>query len=449
MRSSKKIRKPNYTFIMALGFLGLIALGAVLLSLPAASVARVPTKFIDCVFTSASAVCITGLTPFDVFTHWSMLGQIVIITLIQIGGLGFMTLISAFATFFKKSFSITQKYLVMQSTGTMELGGLRKMVRKIVAMTAVFELVGAVVLAFRFYSVTGTFGRSIYFGLFHSISAFCNAGFDLFGMISPSGSLELFRNDVVVNATVCVLIVVGGLGFLVWDNVMEHKLRFSKYDFHSKLVLCTTAILISFGAVFFFFSEKNASMCGFGFSERLLSSVFQSITLRTAGFSTVSQGTLSSAGLIISLIFMAIGGAPGSTAGGIKVTTFAVFVLGMVSAIRGKREMRAFKRRFDDDAIRQSSAIIGLFSLWVLVAVIIICSHDALPITDVLFESVSAAANVGLSTSLTPMLSGVSKAVLSVLMYLGRVGGFSLMIMIAKSSQQSNAQRPIGRILIG
>ena len=449
MSPAKKIKKPNYTLITACGFLGLIAIGSILLSLPAATVRHTPTRFIDCVFTSASAVCITGLTPFDIFTHWSLLGQIVIITLIQIGGLGFMTLISAFATFFKKSFSVTQKYLVMQSTGTMELGGLRKMLRKIVGLTFSFELIGAVILAFRFLKITHTFSKACYFGLFHSISAFCNAGFDLCGIVTPSGSLEFFRNDAVVNLTVCFLIIVGGLGFLVWDNILEHKLRFSKYDFHAKIVVVTTAALILFGTVFFFFSERSASMKGFGFSERLLSSFFQSVTLRTAGFSTVAQGKLSSAGFLVSLIFMAIGGAPGSTAGGIKVTTFAVFVLGMVSAVRGKREIRVFKRHFEDDAIAQASAVIGLFSACILIAVIIICTHDGLPVSKVLYESVSAAANVGLSASLTPLLSTLSKAVLSALMYFGRVGGFSLMILIAKSSQQSNAKRPVGRVLIG
>ena len=449
MKTEKKRKRPSYALIMACGFLTLIAVGAVLLHLPAASKIGVPTGFIDCIFTSASAVCITGLTPFDVFTHWTLLGQIVIIVLIQIGGLGFMTLISAFATFFKKNFSVTQKYLVMQSTGSLELAGLRKMLRKIVVVTFSFEFVGAVILAFRFYPVTETLGRTIFFGLFHSISAFCNAGFDLFGIITPSDSLAYFRNDAVVNLTVCVLIIVGGLGFLVWDNVLEHKLRFSKYDFHAKVVLSVTAVLIAFGAVFFFFSEQNHSMKGLGYAQRILPSLFQSVTLRTAGFSTVSQSGLSGGGYVLSVIYMAIGGAPGSTAGGIKVTTFAVFVLGMVTAMRGRKEIRVFKRRLEDDAIAQASAVIGLFCSCVLAAVIAICSHDKLPVGSVVFECVSAAANVGLSASLTPTLSGVSKAILCVLMYMGRVGGFSLMILISKTVRHSNAQRPVGKILIG
>lgn len=449
MKKTNAKRKVNYTFIMFSGFLFLVFLGAVLLMLPFASRTHLKTNFIDCIFTSTSAVCVTGLTPFDVYTHWSPFGQAVIIFLIQIGGLGFMTLISFFALFFKKSMSINEKNLVMQSTGSLELGGLKPLLKKILVLTFSFEFIGGIILSTQFYSVTKSLAKALLYGLFHSVSAFCNAGFDLCGIKSPGSSLFIFRENVLVNITVCVLIISGGLGFIVWENIIENKGKFKKFDFHSKLVLTVTLILIIFGSIFFFFSEKNASMKDLSASGRALSAFFQSATLRTAGFSTIDQGKLSSGGHIISVLLMAIGGSPGSTAGGIKTTTFAVFIISMIFAIRRKKDVVVFKKRFSDDAVHQSSAIIGFFSIFVLAATVIICTVDGFPISDVLFETVSAAGTVGLTTGITPELSAISKAIVSILMFGGRVGGFSIMIMLAKSSVNSNAQRPVGKVLIG
>lgn len=447
MKNTK--RKVNYTLLMALGFLMLIFIGAIILSLPFSSRQKISTDFIDCIFTATSAVCVTGLTPFDVWTHWSLTGQITIILLIQIGGLGFMTLISFFASFFKKNFSVSEKNLVMQSTGSPELGGLIPLLRKIFLLTFVFEFFGAIILSFKFYPITKNFFRAVFFGFFHSVSAFCNAGFDLCGIVSPSTSLSIFQSDVAVNATICILIVSGGLGFVVWENIIKYKLKFSKYDIHSKLVICTTAILIVFGTIIFFFSETNASMANQSTFNRSLQAIFQSITLRTAGFSTIEQSKLSVGGYVLSVIYMAIGGSPGSTAGGIKTTTFAVFVLGMISALRQKKDILIFKRRLDSDLIRQASAIIGLFFAFTISSSIIICTIDGFTLRDVLFETVSAAGTVGLTTSITGSLSVISKIIVCILMYGGRVGGFSLIIMLAKTSFRQTAKRPVGKIMIG
>lgn len=447
MKNTK--RKLNYTLLMACGFLLLIIVGALLLSFPFSSRQKVSTSFIDCIFTATSAVCVTGLTPFDVWTHWSLAGQITIILLIKIGGLGFMTLISFFVSLFKKNFSVTEKNLVMKSTGSLELGGLIPFLRKIFSLTFFFEFFGAIILSFKFYPITKNIFRAVFFGFFHSVSAFCNAGFDLCGIETPSASLSLFGSDVVFNATICVLVVSGGLGFIVWENIIKYKLKFSKYDLHSKLVIATTAMLIVFGSIFFFFSEKNSAMLNQSTSKRIIEAIFQSVTLRTAGFSTIEQSKLSVGGYVLSVIYMAIGGSPGSTAGGIKTTTFAVFVLGMLSALRQKKDILIFKRRLDSDLIRQASAIIGLFFAFTVSSSIIICTVDGFALRDVLFETVSAAGTVGLTTSITGSLGVISKLIVSILMYGGRVGGFSLIIMLAKTSFRQTATRPVGKIMIG
>lgn len=446
----KRVRKKkNYNLIMALGFLGLCLLGGVILSLPISSNSGEFTNFIDSVFTATSAVCVTGLSPFDVFHHWSIFGQFVIIFLIQIGGLGFMTLISIFVSLFRKNLSLNEKNLFMQSTGSLTLNDVRHLIRRIFALTFSVELLGGVILSFLFYPALKSIKRTIYYGMFHSVSAFCNAGFDLFGFKNPSGSLTLFANNVPVNLVISFLIIAGGLGFVVWDDVITHGFKLKKYALHSKIVLTTTITLLLGGTILFYIFERNGSMNSFTEPEKLLASFFQSVTLRTAGFSTVDQGTLSESGFVVSILLMAIGGSPGSTAGGFKTTTFAVFVLGAVSSIRNKRYTNVFKREIHHDVIKQANAIIGVFVAVVFFSTITICAIDPFSVKDVLFETVSAAGTVGLTTGITSKLSAIPEIIVAILMFSGRVGGFSLMILLGKSKIDSTAHRPTGKVIVG
>lgn len=448
MISFKKI-KLSYTQIIVLGTLMLILLGALLLTLPISSREGSYTPFIDALLTASSAFCVTGLIVYDTYTHWSIFGQIVIISLIQIGGLGFMTIITLISMFLRRRIGLRERRLIMESSNTYNIGGVVRLVKKIIIRTFIIEGVGALILSIKFIPEMGL-GVGIYNGIFHSISAFCNAGFDIMGKYGPFGSITRYIGDFTVNFTIGSLIAIGGLGFLVWDDVLENRSNFKKYTLQSKIVLITTTILIVGGAILFYIFEANHSMAGLDIYERILASYFQSVTPRTAGFNSIDQMALSESGSLLTMILMVIGGSPGSTAGGIKTTTLVVLIACSIASTKSSGESTIFKRRLEDDALKKASSITVLYMLAALSSVLVICFLEDFSVKQILFEVFSALSTVGLTMGVTPNLtSWISKLIISLLMYTGKVGVLSLVSSISETKEISHLSRPVEKILIG
>ncbi|RBP37421.1 TrkH family potassium uptake protein [Garciella nitratireducens] len=448
MLTIRKI-KFTYTQIIVLGTFALIFLGAILLSLPISARNGVRTPFINSLFTASSAFCVTGLIVYDTYTHWSLFGQIVILMLIQIGGLGFMTIITLFSLILKRRIGLKERRLLMESANTLNIGGIVRLVKKIIKRTFIIEGMGAILLTIRFYQKMGLL-ESIYYGIFHSISAFCNAGFDLMGKYQPFSSLTKYCGDIGVNLTIMSLIVIGGLGFLVWEDILENKLSFYKYHLHSKIVITVTIILIIGGALLFYIWEENNSMVNMSIYERILASLFQSVTPRTAGFNTINQNNLSESGSLLTMLLMIIGGSPGSTAGGIKTTTFAVLIIGSISSAKKTSEITIYKRKLEKDALKKACSIAIIYMTIALVFIMILCSIENFSLKQISFEVFSALSTVGLTMNVTSNLtSNVSKLILSLLMYGGKVGVLSLAAALSEKKEIIQLSRPAEKIVIG
>lgn len=444
----KKRRKMTSAKFLALGYIVVILIGAFLLCLPISSVNREWAPFVKSLFTATSATCVTGLTVYDTFTHFSLFGQIVILFLIQIGGIGFMTVITMFSMFLRRKIGLYERKILMDSEGMGRISGVMLMIKRILIYTLIFELAGAVLLSIRFVGDFG-WGRGIYFGIFHSVSAFCNAGFDLMGARSEFSSLTAYVGDPLVCLTVMFLIVVGGLGFIVWGDIFDCRFRFKKFMLHTKIVLIATAVLILPSAVAFFFTEANASMAGKGVGTRILASLFMAITPRTAGFSTVDMAAVSEGGSLLTVILMFIGGNTGSTAGGVKVTTVMVAVLGVIAMAKKDTDAVVTKKRIGASLILQAFSIIFIYIVFIFSAMLLMSFVEPYALKDLLMECTSAIATVGLSTGITPNLTAFSQILLILLMYVGRVGVFTSLMALAAKKQKPPVQRPDGKILIG
>lgn len=444
----KYFKSISTTRLIALSFLLVILSGSFLLCLPLSSSSGEWTGFVDAFFTATSATCVTGLVVFDTFSHWSVFGQLVILLMIQIGGIGLMTIIIMLFIFLKKKISLHERLILMQSAGTVRISGMVKLVMRIIKGTLFCEGIGALFLAIRFIPEMG-FVRGLYYAVFHSVSAFCNAGFDLMGRYEQFSSLTSYKNDFIVNITIMLLITVGGIGFLVWDEIVRYKFHFHKYSLHAKIVLTTSVFLIAAGTAGFFIFEYNHSLSELSISGKLLSSAFMSVTTRTAGFNTLDTSALSESGSLLSMVLMFIGGSPGSTAGGIKTSTLAVVFFAMISMSKGHNGVTLFKRSLGSDIVKQAAVIIVIYLTGILVATMVICHIEPYPITDILFETISAAATVGLSRGLTPSLSTASHIILAFLMFGGRIGGLSLMLVFGEQKPQPPLKRPTEPIIIG
>ncbi len=445
---SKWLKRMSATRLIALSFLIVILSGSLLLCLPCSSRTGEWTGFPDALFTATSATCVTGLVVFDTFSHWSLFGQFIILLMIQIGGIGLMTIIIMLFIFLKRKISLHERLLLMQSAGTVRISGMVKLVKRIVKGTLICEGIGALFLAVRFIPQMGLLTGS-YYAVFHSVSAFCNAGFDLMGRFEQFSSLTAYEQDPVVNITIMLLIIVGGIGFLVWDEIVRYGIRFGKYSLHAKIVLSTTAFLILMGTAGFFIFEYHGNLEGLSLPQKLLSSAFMSVTTRTAGFNSMDTASLSESGSLLSMILMFIGGSPGSTAGGIKTSTLAVVFFAMVSMSRGHSQITLFKRSLNANLVKHAAVIIIIYLSGILLATIIICHVEPYSITDILFETISAAATVGLSRGLTPSLSLLSHMILAFLMFAGRIGGLSMMLVFGEQKQKPPLNRPAEPIIIG
>lgn len=445
-----KLKKPNFTYsqISAISFMSIILIGALLLTLPISSRSGEATPFIDALFTSASATCVTGLVVYDTYTHFSLFGQIVILSLIQIGGLGFMIIATLFSLMLKRKIGLKERGMLQESVSTIHIGGIVRLTKHILFGTVIFEAIGAIILALRFYPDMGL-KQGLYNGVFHSISAFCNAGFDLMGRFEPSSSLTLYSGDIVVNLVIMSLIVVGGVGFLVLEDIFTNKLKFCKYRLHTKIVLVVTATLIIVPAIIFYSIERTNSFAGMGTTESWLASFFQSITPRTAGFNTVNIAELSEGSILLTIILVVIGGSPGSTAGGVKTTSFAVIILSLIASIRHTEDINVFNRRLERDVIKKAYDVITIYFMCCALAVLLICALQPFGLKEVFFEVVSALSTVGMSTGITPDLNSLSKFIITLLMFFGRVGSLSVALVFSEKKEYIPIRKPVEKISIG
>lgn len=443
-RKDRQKRHMSSFKMIILGFLGVILAGALLLMLPIASKEGKMTPFTDTLFTATSAVCVTGLVVKDTGSYWSQFGQAVILALIQIGGLGVVTIAVSIAMLSGRKISLMQRSTMQDAISAPKVGGIVRLTRFILKGTFLVELSGAMLLLPVFFKDYGAEG--IWMAFFHSISAFCNAGFDLLGKngnLYPS--LTAYADNPLLNVTIMSLIVIGGIGFLTWDDIHTRKFRIRQYSMQSKVILLTSSILILVPAVFFYFTDF-AGMSG---KERLLASLFQSVTTRTAGFNTENLSAMSGASKAVMVGLMMIGGAPGSTAGGLKTTTFAVLLASTFATFRQREDTQLFRRRIEREALKNAAALLIMYLFLVLAGGIIISECENLSITECLYETASAVGTVGLTLGITPGLGVFSKGILIVLMFLGRVGGLTLVYAVLPERKTIYAKLPLEKINIG
>ena len=439
----RKRRLSSFQIII-LGFAGVILLGALLLMLPISTAGRNVTPFHEALFTATSAVCVTGLVVQDTGTYWSGFGQAVILALIQVGGLGVVTVAASFALLSGRKISLMQRSTMQDAISAPSVGGIVRLTRFILRGTLILELLGALAMLPVFCRDYGW--RGVWMAVFHSISAFCNAGFDILGTKSNLyPSLTGYADSPVINITVMLLIVIGGVGFLTWDDVCENRWQFQRYRMQSKVILVTTSLLIVLPAAFFFFVDFSPLPGG----NRLLASFFQSVTPRTAGFNTVNLSAMSGASQGVMILLMLVGGSPGSTAGGMKTTTLAVLLANAAATFRQRESAQFFGRRIDCGAVKTAATILTMYLTLFFGGAVFISAYENLPLSACLYETASAVGTVGLTLGITPQLHIPSQMVLIMLMYLGRVGGLTLIYAALSGKKAGNAKLPLEKITIG
>ena len=443
-----RYHRLNQVQYIALGFFFIILAGSLILTLPIASQSGEWTPFLDSMFTATSATCVTGLVVYDTFTHWNVFGQLVILLLIQIGGLGFITVGVGFSMALRRRIGLRQRDLLKESINAMEIGGIVKLLRKIFIGTALCEGVGALLLATRFIPEFGLV-KGIYYSIFHAISAFCNAGFDLMGGQQPYASFTAYATDPVINITLMLLIIVGGLGFVVWSDVVLKRFRWKNYCLHTKMVISVTLLLIFGGALFLFLFEQGGTISGMSTGDQILASLFGSVTARTAGFNTVDTGALQPESKLLTIALMFIGGSPGSTAGGVKTTTIAVILIYVISNLRGESGCNVFHRRIGDEVIKRASMVFCLNLFLGLISVTLILATSNLRMSDVLFEVYSAISTVGMTTGITRDLNVVGRIVIIILMYCGRIGSMTFALSLVAKPEAKGLSLPEEKITIG
>ena len=446
----EKIKLRISTFqIILLGFMLVIAVGAILLSLPAASKKGEGLRVMDAVFTSTSAVCVTGLVVHDTATYWSSFGQAVIAVLIQIGGMGVVTVAIAIVMLTGGKIGIMQRSTLQESIAAPKVGGIVRFIGFILRTMVIIELIGAAVMVPAFVARFGV-KRGLFYSLFHSVSAFCNAGFDLMGSEGEFSSLTAFTSQPLINITVMLLIIFGGLGFLTWDDIRTNKIHFKSYRMQSKVIIIYTFALIILPALYFFFVEfSRQRWSGLSEDERVYASLFQAVAPRTAGFNTVDMSKLSDLGQAMTIILMLIGGSPGSTAGGMKTTTVAVLLASAVSVFRHREDPQCFGRRIEGAAVRNAAAIFTIYIVLFLSGGFIISEIEGLPLGTCLFETASAIGTVGLTLGITPELGMFSRVILILLMILGRVGGLTFVFATVSGRGMGYSRYPQEKITVG
>ncbi len=444
----KKMKTLSGMQLIAVGFFLLILCGALLLMLPVSSRTGEVTPFVTALFTATSATCVTGLILVDTYTHWSVFGQLVLLTLIQIGGLGFITIGTAVSLVLRRKIGLKERGWIKESFNVLDIGGVVRLIKRVLKGTLFFEGVGALLLITRFYPKMGL-GQSIYYGIFHSVSAFCNAGFDLMGKYEPYSSFTAYYDDPVVSFTLCGLILIGGIGFFVWSDLADHKWHFRKYALQTKMVLSASILLVLGGALLFYLLERNRLFADMSPVGKLCSSVFCAVTPRTAGFNTTDIASLSEGGKLLSILLMFIGGGSGSTAGGVKVATVFVLLLHLRSTLLRTTGTNIFGRRIEDATVAKASALLCIYLFAGLTATLAICGMQDFAIGDTLFEVTSALCTVGMTTGLTGQLNLASQLIIIFLMYIGRLGSLSFALSFTDHKKLTHVMQPVEKINIG
>ncbi len=430
--------------IVALGYFCVILIGTLLLLLPISTKSGT-TTVLDALFTAVSASCVTGLVVQDTGTHWTLFGQIVILLLIQIGGMGFMTISLSFLLLMRKRIGLRHREVMVESINSTQIGGIVRLTRKILWGTLLFEACGAMLLAVRFVPQFG-WKKGLYFSVFHAISAFCNAGFDLFGEYR---SIVDYAGDAWVNIIIMALITIGGLGFLVWDDILQKKWRFHRYRLQTKIVLSTSFVLTFGGGLLWFLMERHNLAVGMDTKEKILTSLFQSCTARTAGFNTVDIASMTGGSQLLMMLLMFIGGSPGSTAGGIKTTTFVVILMYTLAGVRHEKGANIFGRRLGHEELQKAIYVFFVNLTFILIGSLAICFVQNISMTDVLFEAFSAMGTVGITTGITRELVPLSQGIIIFLMYCGRVGSISFAVALLERKAPPPVTLPVEKITIG
>ncbi|GAB6106232.1 TrkH family potassium uptake protein [Fusibacter bizertensis] len=436
--------------IMVLSFGGVIIIGTLLLMLPISSQSGQVTSFINALFTATSAVCVTGLVVVDTGTYWSVFGKTIILMLIQIGGLGFMTMTTSIAIVLGKKIGLRNRMIMQEALNQFSISGVVRLTKYVIMATFSVEFVGALLLSTRFVPLYGI-KNGLYYSIFHSVSAFCNAGFDIIGNYQ---SLMPFVRDPIVNIVVMLLIVLGGIGFAVIADLSTFK-TYRKLSLHTKLVLLMTFTLILFGFVFIFALEFNNpnSIGNYSIGEKIMASLFHSITPRTAGFNTLDLNGMTVPSRFITMILMFIGGSPGSTAGGIKTTTFGMLILYVISIFRGSDDINFSNRRISKESVHKALAVVFISSFLVVIMTFMMTVFEGnFSLEQIVFETMSAFGTVGLSLGITPYLSVMGKIILTIMMFLGRIGPLTIVIAISKKASQNKKdllRYPEGKIIVG
>ncbi len=435
--------------IILLGFSGVILVGCFLLMLPFSTAGNGSATFMEALFTSTSAVCVTGLVVQDTATYWSMFGQLIILILIQIGGMGVVTIAVSIGMISGRKISLMQRSTMQEAIVAPKVGGILRLTNFILKTTFCVELLGACLMALVFCKEFGL-GKGIWYAVFHSVSAFCNAGFDLMGIKTPFSSLTSYAGNPIINGVILFLIVFGGIGFLTWNDIKENKLHLHKYRMQSKIILFSTMILILLPAIYFFTCEFSREYWqDLTIYERLQMSFFQSITPRTAGFNTADLTQLSESGKTITILLMLIGGSPGSTAGGMKTTTVCVLVFSAFAVFRKKEDAGCFGRRIGMEVIRNAAAILLMYIVLVMFGAILISSIENLPILTCMFEAASAIGTVGLTLGVTTEIGMISRFILIILMFCGRVGGLTIIFATIANGKKNVSKMPLERVTVG
>lgn len=447
------LKKRQFTpmQILAIGYAVIIFLGAMLLALPISTNARVYTPFLDCIFTSTSAVCVTGLITVDTGTHWSYFGKTVIMMLIQIGGLGFMSFATMLSLIIGKRITLKERLVMQEAMNSTSLQGIVKLAKYILIFTFSIEGLGALLLSTQFIPEFG-FSKGIFYSIFHAVSAFCNAGFDLMGNFN---SLINYNGNVVIISTISALIVTGGLGFYVWNEIYNYK-NIKKLSLHSKLVISMTIALLVGGAILFFIFEfsNEATMGRMSFKDRILASIFASVSPRTAGFNSISLPDMTIPSIFLSIILMFIGGSPGSTAGGLKTTTAGILYMTVKSVIKGREDTEIFKKKVSKDTVYKAFSIM-IIALGLVITVTILLSitehQTGMPFEYYIFEATSAFGTVGSTLGLTQKLSAIGKIIVALTMYAGRLGPLTLVLAISINRRKKALaiKYPEDKILVG
>ncbi len=445
----KRLNKLSFTQTLLFGYLGLVLFSAVILTLPAAARSGNSTPLQECIFMTTSALSGTGLVLYDTYEHWSLFGQIIILIVIQVGGIGFMSLTVFMLSFTSKKIGLKQRVTMRESVSGMNGGGVVKSARFILKGTIISELLGTILLCFFYIPRCGT-ARGIFFALFHSISAFCTAGIDLMGYFEPGSSLITACTDPLLNITLIVLLNVGGIGFITWDDIVRNKWHFKKYRLQSKIVIAVTVVFyIASMAIALPLEWNNGLAAADDAGGKFIIASMLVTSGRDCGFAPMVVGSLRPATIMMMIFLMFVGGSPGSTACGIKTTTFTVMILSIVSVFRKRKNVECFGRRIDDQTIRNVCCIITLYFVVIIISAMIICGAEGIELTPVIFELVSAISSVGLSMGITAELSLISELVLTVVMFFGRVGGITFILALSSGTVKSNSQLPEERIMVG